>query len=146
MPSLKIALLSYRSDPFSGGQGIYVKNVSEALLDRGHEITIFSGNPLPEVNKAIKVERIDTPGFFETFDSLERIKIFSTLEKNRNMALPELVYAPIEGGTIHKYELSGGKRKFLRFIGCYLGQCNFHKNIDEAIDYIKYLKELKNIQ
>ena len=50
MPSLKIALLSYRSDPFSGGQGIYVKNVSEALLDRGHEITIFSGNPLPEVN------------------------------------------------------------------------------------------------
>ncbi len=83
MPSLKIALLSYRSDPFSGGQGIYVKNVSEALLDRGHEITIFSGNPLPEVNKAIKVEKIDTPGFFETFDSIERIKIFSTLEKNR---------------------------------------------------------------
>ena len=83
MPSLKIALLSYRSDPFSGGQGIYVKNVSEALLGRGHEITIFSGNPLPEVNKAIKVEKIDTPGFFETFDSIERIKIFSTLEKNR---------------------------------------------------------------
>ena len=83
MPSLKIALLSYRSDPFSGGQGIYVKNVSEALLGRGHEITIFSGNPLPEVNKAIKVEKIDTPGFFETFDSIERIKIFSNLEKNR---------------------------------------------------------------
>ena len=83
MPSLKIALLSYRSDPFSGGQGIYIKNISEALLDRGHEITIFSGNPLPEVSEAIKVEKIDTPGFFETFDSLERIKIFSSLEKNR---------------------------------------------------------------
>jgi len=37
------------------------------------------------------------------------------------MALPELIYAPIDGGTIHKYEISGGKRKFLRFIGCYLG-------------------------
>ena len=37
----KIALLSYRSDPFSGGQGIYIKNLSDALLDRGHEITIF---------------------------------------------------------------------------------------------------------
>ena len=35
------------------------------------------------------------------------------------MALPELVYAPIDGGTIHRYEISGGKRKFLRFIGCY---------------------------
>lgn len=83
MPSLKIALLSYRSDPYSGGQGIYIKNLSEALHDRGHEITIFSGNPLPEVSKAIKVEKIDTPGFFETFDSLERLKIFSSLEKNR---------------------------------------------------------------
>ena len=29
------------------------------------------------------------------------------------MALPELIYAPIEGGTIHRYEISGGKRKFL---------------------------------
>ena len=61
------------------------------------------------------------------------------------MALPELIYAPIDGGTIHKYEISGGKRKFLRFIGCYLGQCNFHKNIDDAIDYIKNLKELQKI-
>ena len=83
MSSLKIALLSYRSDPFSGGQGIYIKNISEALHNRGHEITIFSGNPLPEVNKAIKVVRIETPGFFETFDSLDRLKIFSSLKKNR---------------------------------------------------------------
>ena len=62
------------------------------------------------------------------------------------MALPELIYAPIDGGTIHRYGISGGKRKFLRFIGCYLGQCNFHKNIDDAIDYIKNLKELQKIQ
>ena len=62
------------------------------------------------------------------------------------MTLPELIYAPIDGGTIHRYEISGGKRKFLRFIGCYLGQCNFHKNIDDAIDYIKNLKESQKIQ
>ena len=62
------------------------------------------------------------------------------------MGLPELIYAPIDGGTIHRYEISGGKRKFLRFIGCYLGQCNFHKNIDDAIDYIKNLKESQKIQ
>ena len=62
------------------------------------------------------------------------------------MALPELIYAPIEGGTIHRYEISGGKRKFLRFIGCYLGKCSFYKNIDDAIDYIKNLKEDQKIQ
>ena len=68
------------------------------------------------------------------------------IKKLINMALPELIYAPIDGGTIHRYEISGGKRKFLRFIGCYLGQCNFHKNIDDAIDYIKNLKESQKIQ
>ena len=62
------------------------------------------------------------------------------------MALPELIYAPIEGGTIHRYEIIGGKRKFLRFIGCYLGKCNFYKSIDDANDYITSLKDLKNIQ
>ena len=69
-----------------------------------------------------------------------------SIKYNINMALPELIYAPIDGGTIHRYEISGGKRKFLRFIGCYLGQCNFHKNIDDAIDYIKNLKESQKIQ
>ena len=62
------------------------------------------------------------------------------------MGLPELIYAPIEGGTIHKYEISGGKRKFMRFIGCYLGKCNFYKSIYDANDYIKNLKEMHNLK
>ena len=62
------------------------------------------------------------------------------------MALPELIYAPIEGGTIHRYEIIGGKKKFLRFIGCYLGKCNFYKSIDDANDYIRSLKDVKNIK
>ena len=71
------------------------------------------------------------------------------LDRNKtkiNLTLPEFIYAPIDGGTIHRYEISGGKRKFLRFIGCYLGQCNFHKNIDDANNYIKNLKEIQKIQ
>ena len=62
------------------------------------------------------------------------------------MELPELIYAPIDGGTIHKYEIIGGKRKFLRFIGCYLGKCNFYKTIDDANDHIINLKEMKNLK
>ena len=53
MLKLKIALLSYRSDPFSGGQGIYLKNLSDALIRRGHKITIFSGNPIPDINLSL---------------------------------------------------------------------------------------------
>ena len=62
------------------------------------------------------------------------------------MELPELIYAPIDGGTIHKYEIIGGKRKFLRFIGCYLGKCNFYKTIDDANDHIINLKEMQNLK
>ena len=53
------------------------------------------------------------------------------------MSLPELIFCSPEGGTIHKYQLTGGKRKFLRFISCYLGSCKFHKSIDEASKFLE---------
>ena len=53
------------------------------------------------------------------------------------MALPELIFASPEGGTIHRYHLNGGKRLFMRFISCYLGNCKFYKNIEEAAEYLE---------
>ena len=53
------------------------------------------------------------------------------------MALPELIFASPEGGTIHRYQLSGGKRVFMRFISCYLGTCRFYKNLEEAAKYLE---------
>ena len=82
MKKLKIAFLSYRSDPFSGGQGIYLKNVCESLADYGHEITIYSGSPLPNVSSKISVIEVKTPKYFETFSFSERIKIFKNQAKS----------------------------------------------------------------
>lgn len=76
MSKLKLAFLAYRSDPFSGGQGIYLKNVTEALLERGHQITIYSGRPLPDVSDDIDLVPIETPGYFESFDFNQRFKNF----------------------------------------------------------------------
>ena len=76
MSKLKLAFLAYRSDPFSGGQGIYLKNVTEALLERGHQITIYSGRPLPDVPDDIDLVPIETPGYFESFDFNQRFKNF----------------------------------------------------------------------
>ena len=44
---LKICLLSYRSNPHCGGQGVYVKNLSQGLTDLGHQVEVVSGPPLP---------------------------------------------------------------------------------------------------
>ena len=61
------------------------------------------------------------------------------------MALPQLVFISPEGGTIHKYELSGGKRLFMRFISCYLGNCRFYKNLEEATEYLETANNESNI-
>tara|TARA_B100000700_G_C14890162_1_gene782345 strand:- start:895 stop:1074 length:180 start_codon:yes stop_codon:yes gene_type:complete len=54
--------------------------------------------------------------------------------------LPELVKATARGGTIHKYELSGGKTSFMRFLGCYLGSCKFCNDLEEASQYIQSIE------
>ncbi len=65
MKKLKIAFLSYRSKPFSGGQGIYVKYLSKALHDLGHEIDVFSGPPYPDLDPEIKLVKIPSLGLYE---------------------------------------------------------------------------------
>ena len=48
--SLRIALLSYRSKPHSGGQGVYVRHLSRELAAAGHHVEVFSGQPYPELD------------------------------------------------------------------------------------------------
>jgi glycosyltransferase involved in cell wall biosynthesis len=45
---MRIALLSYRSKPHCGGQGIYVRYLSRGLVELGHHVEVFSGQPYPE--------------------------------------------------------------------------------------------------
>jgi glycosyltransferase involved in cell wall biosynthesis len=47
---LRIALLSYRSKPHSGGQGVYVRHLSRELAARGHHVEVLSGQPYPELD------------------------------------------------------------------------------------------------
>jgi len=50
---LRIALLGYRSHPHVGGQGIYLKYLSRALLQLGHQVDVISGPPYPELDPAV---------------------------------------------------------------------------------------------
>ena len=47
---LRIALLSYRSKPHSGGQGVYVRHLSRELAAAGHHVEVFSGQPYPDLD------------------------------------------------------------------------------------------------
>ena len=46
---LRVAMLSYRSKPHCGGQGIYLRHVSREVAALGHEVEVFSGQPYPEL-------------------------------------------------------------------------------------------------
>jgi glycosyltransferase involved in cell wall biosynthesis len=52
---LRIALLSYRSKPHSGGQGIYVRHLSRELVRLGHRVEVFSGPPLPDLDDGVEL-------------------------------------------------------------------------------------------
>ena len=56
--SLRIALLSYRSKPHSGGQGIYVRALSRELIGLGHHVEVFSGQPYPELEDDVALTRL----------------------------------------------------------------------------------------
>ena len=47
---LRIALLSYRSKPHCGGQGVYVRHLSRELDALGHRVEVFSGQPYPDLD------------------------------------------------------------------------------------------------
>ena len=43
---LNILMPSYRSHPYTGGQGIYMRLVTKAMRDLGHNVDVISGQPL----------------------------------------------------------------------------------------------------
>jgi glycosyltransferase involved in cell wall biosynthesis len=47
--NMRIALLSYRSKAHCGGQGVYVRHLSHGLVELGHHVEVFSGQPYPEL-------------------------------------------------------------------------------------------------
>ncbi len=56
---LRIAFLTYRGKPHVGGQGVYTRHLTKALMDLGHEVEVLSGQPYPIVDP--RVPLIDLP-------------------------------------------------------------------------------------
>ncbi len=52
------------------------------------------------------------------------------------MKKPELLYTTENGGTVHTYQLTGGKSEFDRYLSCYLGNCQFNNDLDGAAKHL----------
>lgn len=62
---LRIAILGYRSHPFGGGQGIYIKYLSKALVEAGHQVDVISGEPYPHLDERVKLIKLPGLNLYE---------------------------------------------------------------------------------
>jgi glycosyltransferase involved in cell wall biosynthesis len=65
---LRIALLSYRSKPHCGGQGVYVRHLSRELDALGHRVEVFSGQPYPELDPGPRLTRLPSLDLYRDGD------------------------------------------------------------------------------
>ena len=84
MQKLKIAILSYRSAQFGGGQGVYVRDISFALSLLGHEVDVISGPPYPNLQQGVNLIELPGLNLFETFSFKDRLKKFLN-KKNKKL-------------------------------------------------------------
>ena len=62
--ALKIGLLSYRGNPYCGGQGIYLTYLANELIKLGHEVHVIVGPPWPLFLKGATVHQVENFNFF----------------------------------------------------------------------------------
>ena len=62
---LRIALLGYRSQPFGGGQGVYMRYLSKGLVDAGHHVDVISGPPYPHLDPRVRLIELPSLDLFE---------------------------------------------------------------------------------
>jgi glycosyltransferase involved in cell wall biosynthesis len=58
---LRVALLSYKGNPFCGGQGVYVRHLSRELARLGHRVEVIGAQPYPVLDEQDGVTLTELP-------------------------------------------------------------------------------------
>jgi glycosyltransferase involved in cell wall biosynthesis len=61
---LSLAYLTYRGKPHVGGQGIYTRHLTKALVDLGHSVEVFAGQPYPVLDERIPLTKLPSLDLF----------------------------------------------------------------------------------
>nr|WP_218904646.1 glycosyltransferase family 4 protein [Allostreptomyces psammosilenae] len=55
---MRIALLSYKGNPYCGGQGVYVRHLSRELTRLGHHVEVIAAQPYPVVDEGVTLTEL----------------------------------------------------------------------------------------
>ena len=72
---MRVALLSYRSKPHCGGQGVYVRHLSRELVALGHQVEVFSGQPYPELDEGVGLTKVPSLDLYREPDPFRTPKL-----------------------------------------------------------------------
>ena len=61
---LSLAYLTYRGKPHVGGQGIYTRHLTKALVDLGHSVEVLGGQPYPVLDERVKLTELPSLDLF----------------------------------------------------------------------------------
>ena len=70
---MRIALLSYRSKPHCGGQGVYIRHLSRELVALGHSVEVFSGQPYPELDEGVALTKVPSLDLYREPDPFRMV-------------------------------------------------------------------------
>jgi glycosyltransferase involved in cell wall biosynthesis len=77
-------MISYRSNPHSGGQGVYVRNLSRGLIGLGHDVEVIAGPPDPMLNDGVKLTNLPCLDLYNP-DDLFRVPTLGELTDPVNL-------------------------------------------------------------
>jgi glycosyltransferase involved in cell wall biosynthesis len=69
---MRICLLTYRGNPYSGGQGIYIYYLSREFRRMGHEVEVIASAPLPEVSEGVILHQLTSSSIYHPGSSFKK--------------------------------------------------------------------------
>jgi glycosyltransferase involved in cell wall biosynthesis len=65
---LRIALLTYKGNPFCGGQGVYVRHLSRELARLGHRVEVIGAQPYPVLDEGVPLTELPSLDLYRSPD------------------------------------------------------------------------------
>lgn len=65
---LRIALLTYKGNPFCGGQGVYVRHLARELARLGHSVEVIGAQPYPVLDEGVPLTELPSLDLYRNPD------------------------------------------------------------------------------
>ncbi|MGI9605860.1 MAG: glycosyltransferase family 4 protein [Acidimicrobiales bacterium] len=79
--SLRIAYLSYRGKPHVGGQGVYTRHLTKALVDLGHQVEVLGGPPYPILDDRVPLTKLPSLETFNDHFPMRKPRLFELKDR-----------------------------------------------------------------